>query len=269
MNLFVKLAGDIPPVQKSFFRNFISFIIASAVLYRKHIPFRWKQDNLKLLLARASFGTIGFICNYYAISSINLSDASMLNKISPFFTILFSALFLKEKVTFKQMGFISLAFIGSLFIIKPGMEFGAIFPSVIGFIGGVCAGAAYTMVRALGLKKENGNYIVFFFSGFSCLVTLPYLLFNFQPMNGMEIFYLMLVSIFGAGGQYALTAAYLHAPAKEISIYDYTIVIFSGIWSFLFFDAVPDALSIVGYVIVFCAAIFMFFYNKGHEEKEA
>lgn len=267
MNMFVKLSGDLPSIQKSFFRNLVAVIVAAILLARSGSPFHWKKGNLGLLIVRASFGTLGILCNFYAISNMNLADASMLNKLSPFFVILFSYFFLKEKVAPTQTLCVIAAFLGSLFIIKPGFAFASAIPAIAGFIGGLGAGAAYTAVRGLSLRGENGPFIVFFFSAFSCLVTLPALLFDYAPMSPLQLLYLILAGVCASGGQFAITAAYANAPGKEISIYDYTIVIFAGFWSFLLWGDVPDLLSIAGYVIIFGASLFMFLYNKKQAEE--
>ena len=96
MNMFVRLAGDLPSVQKSFFRNFVAAGFAFVILLKDRVPFRCKRENLIYLLLRAGFGTMGILCNFYAIDHLVLADASMLNKMSPFFAVLFSFLVLKE-----------------------------------------------------------------------------------------------------------------------------------------------------------------------------
>lgn len=262
MNMFVKLAGDLPSIQKSFFRNLVALFVAAFMLRKSHLPFRWQKGNLGLLLVRAGFGTLGILCNFYAIGQLNLADASMLNKLSPFFVILFSFLFLKEKVTPAQTICVIAAFIGSLFIIKPGFAFASAFSALLGFLGGMFAGAAYTAVRGLSLRGEKGPFIVFFFSAFSCLATLPVLLFDYTPMSLRQLFFLIMAGICASGGQFGITAAYANAPASEISIYDYTIVIFAGIWSFLLWDDIPDLLSVIGYIVIFGSSLAMFFYNR-------
>ena len=98
----------------------------------------------------------------------------------------------------------------------------ALVPSLIGLCGGICAGIAYAMVRILGQRGQKGSSVVIFFSGFSCVVTLPYLLLDFHPMSGLQILTLLGAGLAAAGGQFGITAAYYHAPAKEISIYDYS-----------------------------------------------
>ena len=196
MNLCVKLSGDLPSIEKSFFRNLVAAIIAFILLYRSKAGFSCKKENLPALILRAVLGTIGIFCNFYALSHMVLSDASMLNKLSPFFTLIFSYIFLKEKLSPFQCIAIVIAFIGSLFIIKPSFDLTATFPALCGFIGGVCAGGAYTCVRYLGIKGEKGPFIVFFFSAFSCLAALPYIIFFFEPMTLQQ--FLILIGA-GAG----------------------------------------------------------------------
>ena len=189
----------------------------------------------------------------------------MLNKMSPFFVILFSFLLLKEKLKPAQAVAILVAFAGSLFIIKPTFSNMEMIPSVIGLCGGVCAGIAYAMVRLLGQRGQKGSSVVLFFSGFSCVVTLPYLIFHYHPMTGVQILTLLGAGLAAAGGQFGITAAYYHAPAKEISIYDYSQIIFSAVLGFFLFGQVPDKYSVLGYVIILAMAVWMFFYNKQPE----
>lgn len=262
MNMFVRLAGDLPSVQKSFFRNLIAFAIAAGMMVRRKEHFQVEKGNWKYMVLRASFGTIGILCNFYAVDHLVLSDASMLNKMSPFFVILFSFLILKEKLTPIQVTAVCGAFLGSLLIIKPTFMNMNLLPSLIGLCGGLCAGIAYTMVRILGQRGQKGVSVVLFFSGFSCLVTLPYLLLHFSPMSVAQVFALLGAGLAAAGGQFSITAAYYHAPAREISVYDYSQIVFSALIGFLLFNQIPDRYSVIGYVIIIAMAVWMFFYNQ-------
>ena len=93
MSAFVKLAGDLPSFQKAFFRNIIAAFVAFILVIKNKDSVVGKKENQKLLIPRTLFGTLGIIFNYYAIDNLVLSDANMLNKLSPFFVIVFSALF--------------------------------------------------------------------------------------------------------------------------------------------------------------------------------
>lgn len=265
MNVFVRMAGDLPSVQKSFFRNLVAFFFAVIVMKRQHIWIADAKANLPRLVLRSTFGTIGILCNYYAVDHLVLADASMLSKMSPFFAIIFSFLILGEKVKPFQATCVIGAFIGSLFIIKPTFLNMELFPSMIGLLGGLCSGVAYTLVRSLGERGEKGPFIVFFFSGFSCLVTLPYLLLAYHPMSGFQLGMLLLAGLAAAGGQFSITAAYCNAPAREISVYDYSQIIFSAVLGFFIFGQLPDWLSWIGYVIICSMAVIMFLLS-GREQ---
>lgn len=264
MNTFVRLAGDIPSIQKSFFRNLVALFFALVVLIRTREPVRLGKGTLPFYLIRAGMGTIGVLCNFYAVDHLLLSDATMLNKLSPFFSIVFSFFFLKEKVKWVQILGILGAFGGALLIIKPGFSIDA-FPAFIGMMGGLSAGAAYTAVRYLGQRGERGPVIVLFFSAFSCLAVLPVILFDYTPMSAYQLVMLLLAGLAAAGGQFSITAAYSNAPAREISIYDYTQVIFSALLGFLFFMQIPDALSVIGYIVICGISLLMFLYNRRAE----
>lgn len=264
MSMFVKFVPNtIPVTQKVLFRNGVSMIISiGMVLYHKS-SFYGKKENQKALLARSAFGTIGMLLFFYVISSpLDLGDANMLNKLSTFFLIIFSALFLGEKVKRYQVVAIIVAFIGSLFIIKPTFDFVAL-PYIASILAAASAGAAYTLLRYLG-KKEEYYTVVLYFSTFSVIVTLfaTYFIYGFEPMTSKELLYLILAGVFATVGQFGTTLAYKFAPAREISIFNYTNVIFAAIISVFVFNTTPDLLSWIGYIIIFGAAYYIFKTKK-------
>lgn len=263
MFAFVRMAGDLPTVQKTFFRNFVALFFAIGVLKKDHIKFRIEgKKNNAVIFIRAFAGTLGMLGNFYAIDHLVLSDASMLNKMSPFFVIIFSFIFLKERLTLFQILTVLFAFIGSLFIIKPSFQNVDFFPALVGFLGGMGAGLAYTCVRYLGQHGVNGAIIVAYFSGFSCLFTLPFLIFDFHTMSVTQILCLLGAGAAAAGGQFSITAAYTHAPAREISVYDYSQLIFTTILGYFFFGDIPDSWSFVGYAVIIAMAVLVFLYNN-------
>ena len=262
MNMFVRMSGDLPSIQKSFFRNFVAMLFALSILMKERPEIRLDSASKKFLFLRSLCGTIGILCNFYAVDHLVLADASMLNKMSPFFAILFGILILKEKINLFQGLCVVTTFIGTLFVIKPTPSNLACFPALIGLMGGLMAGVAYTYVRALGTRGVKGPFIVFFFSAFSCLCTLPYLLFHFHPMTLEQLGTLLLAGLAAAGGQFTITAAYTFAPAREISVYDYSQIIFSAILGYFVFGQVSDAFSWLGYIIITSTAVAMFIRNN-------
>ena len=196
MSMFVKLAGDLPSFEKAFFRNFVALIFIVILMLRSRTSFRPERRNLPALFGRCFFGTLGLLCNFYAICRLNLPDANMLNKLSPFFAIVFSIFLLREKPNLVQVLGVLVAFGGSVCIIKPSFDNPQTLPALAGVLGGLGAGAAYTFVRYLGARGENGSRIVFYFSSFSCLVCLPFLLLDYAPVSARQLVYLLLAGVF-------------------------------------------------------------------------
>ena len=255
MTFFVRLSGDLPTMQKAFFRNAFALVIAvSALIINKEkfsIPKEFRSD----IFFRCLFGTTGLIANFYAIDRLNLADANMLNKLSPFFAILVSIIILKEKPSKMDILATIIAFIGALFIIRPTGSNLELVPALIGLYGGFGAGTAYVFVRSAGKKGAKTPIIVTCFSLFSCILTLPFMVFSYAPMSPKQWLILILAGLSAAVGQFAITTAYRFAPAKKLSVFDYVQVIFAALWGFLFLHEVPVPLSIIGYVIIIGIAV--------------
>ena len=145
---------------------------------------------------------------------------------------------LKEKANKTEWLCVVTAFIGAVFVVKPSMNV-QFFNAMIGVIGGFGAGVAYTFVRKLGKQGERGPVIVM----------------------------LLFAGAAATGGQLSITKAYTKAPAKEISVFDYSQVIFAALLGFVFLQQIPDYLSVIGYVIIIGSAIFKWNYNLRYEEK--
>ena len=270
MNLFVNKAGELPLMQKVFFRNFFATVIVFFTLLFSKEKFRIHDKSCILwLFLRAGIGFLGVVLNFYAIDHIgSISDASILNKLSPFFAILFSVFLMKEKPSIPEIIFVLIAFAGAMLVVNPRFDM-QIVPALSGFLSGACAGFAYTCVRVLGKKGERNDIIIFFFSAFSSLVSLPFMIIYYEPMTGMQWLYLVLAGLSAAGGQFFITAAYKQAPAKDIAVFDYAQVLFAALLGFLFLNQIPKTLSIIGYVVIIGAAVGNFIYRLEKTKREA
>ncbi|MGV3243413.1 DMT family transporter [Staphylococcus sp. 11261D007BR] len=256
MAVFFRLSGDLPVFQKSLARNFVAMFIPLFFIIRYKQPFFGKLSSQPLLIVRSTLGLLGVLLNIYAIDHMVLSDADILMKLNPFWTILLSLVFLKEYIQKYQIGAMIVAILGMLLIVKP--EFSSdVIPAIIGLFSGIFAAAAYTAVRALS-SREAPYTIVFYFSFFSVIALIPFVIFTYEPMSKTQIIYLILAGISAAVGQIGITMAYRFAPAKDISIFTYASVIFTAIIGFVLFGESPDFYAIIGYVVILSASYYMF-----------
>ena len=129
MNLFIRLSGDVPTLQKCFFRNFFALVVAVGALVESGTKFKICKGNVKYLLSRSISGGVGMICNFYAVDHLAISDASILNKLSPFFAIIFSYFILKETAGAFDWISVIVAFVGAMFVVKPSFSLEVIPPA--------------------------------------------------------------------------------------------------------------------------------------------
>ena len=249
MTVFVRLSGDVPTMQKAFFRNIVAAFLAAFILMRSGEKFYIPRTSLMDMFLRCSIGTMGILCNFWAVDHMRIADANILNKLSPFFAILMSIFILKERPNRVEWLSVLLAFIGAAFVAKPGAGI-ASFPALVAVLGGFTAGTAYTYVRKLGLSGVKGPVIVFSFSVFSTLILLPNILLNYHPMSVKQFVFLVLAGCSAAIAQLSVTAAYQNAPARDISVFDYSQVVYAAMFGFLLWGEIPDAWSFLGYAII-------------------
>lgn len=135
MTFFVRMAGNLPTMQKAFFRNAVAAVAALFLLARSEEGFKIKKSSWRDLFLRSFFGTMGLICNFYAVDRLAIADANILNKLSPFFAIIMSYFILKEKANKTEWLCVVVAFTGALFVVKPSMDMQFV-NAMIGMLGG-------------------------------------------------------------------------------------------------------------------------------------
>lgn len=129
MSTFVRMSGDLPTLQKAFFRNLVSVIVAVYMLRKGGNGFSVQKRNRLPLFVRALSGTTALAACYYSFDHMIIADATILTKIAPFFTLLFSAWLMKEKVRPVEWGALMVVFVGCILVIKPSFDFAAMTPA--------------------------------------------------------------------------------------------------------------------------------------------
>lgn len=260
MSVTVKYLRDIPLFEKVFFRNLVSLVIAFYLIKKSDVPLFGQRKSQLALFARAGFGLAGVILNFYAITHLTLADSTMLGKLSPIFVTIMACLFLKEKIDKEQIIGIFITFGGALLVIKPEFSL-SIIPSLAGLLSAASAGIAYTLLRYLK-DKESPDTIVFYFSVVSVVGTLPFVLNDYIMPDSTQLMLLLATGLFASIGQFGITYAYKYSKATEVSIYNYSAIVFGIIFGFIFFHEIPDMLSLLGGAIIIAVAYYTFKHNQ-------
>ena len=255
----VKFSGDIPTMEKVFFRNIVGCIVSGYALIKSGDGF--KGNNPKYLTYRAFLGFLGVVFYFYAISHLPLADAVVLNQMNPFFVVILAALFLREKIKKLQIPAIILALIGVVFIAQPQFNY-TLVPTIAGLLSAIFAASAYTMIRHLS-KTDSSHAIVFYFTGISTIMTIPFMVFGgFVLPDVITLISLLTVGIFATLAQYLMTTSYRYAEAGDLSIYSYGNTIFSIFIGITLWSEIPNVLSTVGVIFVLSGAYLNYMAKK-------
>ena len=260
MQIVVKISSaNIPLMEQVFSRNFITLLISLTVMIKNKERIFPHKNNIIAIILRAIFGYLGVVTFFYATNNMLLADASVLQRTSPFWATLFAFIISKEKVLKIQWFALIIAIIGSIFIIKPKMN-SNLTTSLIALSAAIFAGIAYAIIGSLK-GKESNSLIIFYFSLISCMISLIYFK-SFVVPNLYDLMALILIGIFAGLGQFFLTVSYKKAPVSTVSIFNYSGVIFSYLFSVFILNEILDAYSIFGTILTVSAALMVYFYRK-------
>lgn len=260
MQIIVKISSaNIPLMEQVFSRNFITLLISLTVMIKNKERIFPHKNNIIAIILRAIFGYLGVVTFFYATNNMLLADASVLQRTSPFWATLFAFIISKEKVLKIQWFALIIAIIGSIFIIKPKMN-SNLTTSLIALSAAIFAGIAYAIIGSLK-GKESNSLIIFYFSLISCMLSLIYFK-SFVVPNLYDLIALILIGIFAGLGQFFLTVSYKKAPVSTVSIFNYSGVIFSYLFSVFILNEILDAYSIFGTILTVLAALMVYFYRK-------
>ena len=247
--VFVKLIpmeSGIPVTQKLFMRGAVATLALAAVLLTRGISFR--PGSPVLLGARSLLGIMGMLAYFIAVEGMPLAEAVTINKLSPFFVLILSWLFLGEKLKKIQMLAIILGFGGVIVILRPG-SIPLTFPAGLAVISALFAGSAYTVLRALR-KTDRPLLVVFWFSASITVFFLPSVILNGVIPDFKSLAFLFCIGIAGTAGQLFMTKAYRCGPGGEVAVYGYLSVVFSMTWQILVFNSVPDIAVFAGAALI-------------------
>ncbi|NEQ54979.1 MAG: DMT family transporter [Leptolyngbya sp. SIO3F4] len=237
-------------------RASVSLFLSYLDVKRKRLSV-WGHNHL-LLVARGTVGTLALVCIYYAVSTLPLADATVLQYTHPAFTAILALFFLGESVKRSTVLCIILSFVGLVVMVRPGVS-GAMLglpplSIMAALIGAFGSAVAYVLVRRLS-QTEDSSVIIFYFPLIALPVSLVLLGNNFVFPDFNALLLLLLVGVFTQVGQVGLTKAMAAEKAGKVTSYSYVQVIFSAILGVVFFGELPTLWTLTGGTLIISGAL--------------
>ena len=238
-------------------RAIVSGIISYADIKRKKISI-WGH-NKTLLIARGAVGTFALMFVYYAVTTLPLAEATVLQYLHPIFTAVLALFFLKEVIQRSTIACIVISLIGLFIIIQPNLQIdsGVHYPWLsigAGVLGALGSAVAYIIIKKL-TKTDDSSVIIFYFPLIALPISIILLGDDFVVPSLAATGLLILIGIFTQIGQVGLTKALNSADASKATAYSYVQVLFSVFIGWAYFSEVPVFTTIIGGSLIMVGAL--------------
>ena len=259
MDILIKITDEYAVGQVMFFRAVFGLIPIFFLIPKNRLRDFYKTKHFGLHFYRSFFGAIAMAAIFIGLRNLQLAEVTSLAFSGPIWVVIFSMIFLSEKIRTKRWVAVGLGFIGVLIISKPGFDnlnYYYIFPIIfcIGFAG------VSILIRKLTLAGETVWLIAFYFSvasGLGGLATFP--LGDWIMPTKYDLVLLILVGLLGGIANLTLTQSYKLAEVTLTTPLKYLSLVFAIIFGFYFFNEVPSINTLLGSGLIVISSGIIFF----------
>jgi drug/metabolite transporter (DMT)-like permease len=243
-----------------FFQNFISLVLFLPWVL-SHGLAQVKTHHLPLHIIRGLGGLLSQALMFIAILKMPLMNTVLLSNSAPLFIPLVALVWLHEKISARMAISLLLGFVGVLLILKPGPDLLRNPAAVIATAAAVCSAIALVTVNRLS-STEPTDRILFYYFLTASVFTVPFLPLGWHWPKGWQWLCLIGIGLCQAGSQLLIILAYRYARPGRIAPFNYSVVVFSGLIGWIFWNNRPDVLAVVG-VLCVCAGGILTTMNGG------
>jgi drug/metabolite transporter (DMT)-like permease len=240
-------------VQIGFFRCLFGLIAVVPFLYGTNSYFL--RGKAWLHVVRAFVGVAGMLCSYYAVTHLPLATATAISFTKPLFLIILAVLFLGETVHWPRWTATVVGFIGVLIVARPGSE---IFDPamLVALAGSFFIADVAILVKKLSQNDRNAT-IMFYFGSITTVVAAIPAYFVWQMPVDTEWLLLAFVGVSAATAQYCTLRALRVGEASAVMPFDYTRLLFAGLFGYAFFAETPDGWTLVGIAVLVASTLYL------------
>jgi S-adenosylmethionine uptake transporter len=244
-----------------------------------------RHHRATLHLLRGTLMLVAFMCFYVALAGTSLTTATALFFTAPFFITLLSVPLLGERVGLRRIAGIAIGFAGVLIVLRPNTEtfsFYDLLPILAAFFYSCCQ----LMVRVLKMTEPPAVMslyasIAFVVLGSLCGLVLSsvgaapgadvstqFLLRAWTMPDGFDILLLVLTGLTSALGFMCSSNAYQREQASRISPFEYVMIVWVTLLSYLIWSELPDAMTWLGITLIVGSGIYVI-HREGQIEARA
>ena len=260
-------------------RTLVSFVIILLFLKITAKPIIFKTQYPLLTFCRVILFFFGFSFFYISLTVLPLGTATALFFVSPFLLTIFAKFILKEEIGPRRWLAVLVGFVGVYIILNPdfsNFDYMSLTPILCAF----CYSLSMIIIKITSEKDTVYTQTFTFYFGAIIISTIFYFVagegqyntinhpasqFIFREwFSNLEISMLFMVATgltASAAFLFVFTAYRIASPAV-VSPFEYSILLWSSLSGWYFFNEVPDLKTIIGMFLIVFGGIYIFIREK-------
>ncbi|MBD1139016.1 DMT family transporter [Pelagibacterales bacterium SAG-MED46] len=262
-----------------FGRTLVAFILLVA-----YLKFSKKEINLKthypfLTVVRVICFFFGFSFFYISLTYMSLAMANALFFSSPFFVSILATIFLKERVGIRRWMAIFIGFLGVYIVLNPdfsNFDYMKLAPVACA----LCYAISMTITKITSDKDNVYTQMIHLYFG-ALLISILFYIFtgegqisNFSDPTFQFIFrewftnpsyawpFIIVMGFIGVFAFFFVFNAYSIASPSVVSLYEYSLIIWSILTGYILFNDIPTSRTFIGVSIIIGAGVYIYFREK-------
>jgi len=216
----------------------------------------WRTRRLSLQVARGVCLGMSSVCFFASIAYLPLAEATAIVSIVPILVTVGAVALMHERAPRGTVLSLAVSFVGVLLIVRPGSAlFGlsAVLPLLAAlFIVG------YQLLTRKLAGVDNGLATLFIGALVAAVMLAAVAPGRWQwPNDWTQGLLFVSTGVIGAFGHLLLVRAYEHGSAAALAPFSYTHSVMAVVFGLLFFDQFPDAISMLGIVMIVATGVAM------------
>ncbi len=213
-------------------------------------------SKLTLHFARSICSMAGTICFYFGLMNIKAADAAAITYLEQCIVLAVGILYFKEAITTAKIALIVLGLAGACCVIKPGLhQFNSSY--IYLFLALIFWAMNNTSVKVLG-KTEKTKTQMFYLVFFSTIMSLPLAMqYSWKGLNLQHMQYVVILGILHIVHTICFFRAFKFAEMSVVMPFDYTRLIFTGVFGYVYLGETADRWELIGYALIAIGGILL------------
>ena len=248
------VSQEIPPIQAAFFRNFFGLIVFLPILMQTGLKV-FHTDRIGLHLVRAGLNVCAMFSFFTALAITPIAKVTALSFTSPLFMAVLSVLILGERMRLRRWTATILGFVGTLIILRPGIE--AIDYGSMLVVGSASVWAVTMIVIKFLARTDSSLTITAYMNLLLSLMSLGPAIYVWQTPSATAWGWLVFIGVAGTLAQLLLTEALKQTEATAIMPFDFLKLVWAAALGYVFFAEVPTLYTWIGAAVIFASGFYI------------